>query len=45
MQRCVKIATKSVHYRRRFELMNELAGTFVYIYIYKIYIYIYKGYI
>jgi hypothetical protein len=34
MQRCVKIATKSVHYFRRFEVMNELAVIFIYIYIY-----------
>jgi hypothetical protein len=33
MQRCVKIATKSVHYFRRFEVMNELAVTFLYILI------------
>jgi hypothetical protein len=39
MQRCVKIATKSVHYFRRFEFMNELAVTFLYIYNI---IYIYK---
>jgi hypothetical protein len=32
MQRYVKIATKSVHYFRRFEVMNELAVTFLYIY-------------
>jgi hypothetical protein len=31
MQRCVKIAMKSVHYFRRFEVMNELAVTFLYI--------------
>jgi hypothetical protein len=37
MQRCVRIATKSVHYFRRFEFMNELAVTF-YIYRYNIYI-------
>jgi hypothetical protein len=33
MQCCVKIATKSVHYFRRLEVMNELAVTFLYIYI------------
>jgi hypothetical protein len=31
MQRCVKFATKSVHYFRRFEVINELAVTFLYI--------------
>jgi hypothetical protein len=35
MQRCVKIATKSVYYFRRFEVMNELAVTFIYIYRYR----------
>jgi hypothetical protein len=31
LQRCVKIATKSVHYFRRLEVSNELAVTFLYI--------------
>jgi hypothetical protein len=34
MQRYVKIAMKSVYYFRRFEVMNELAVTFLYIYRY-----------
>jgi hypothetical protein len=31
LQRCVEIATKSVHYFRRLEVSNELAVTFLYI--------------
>jgi hypothetical protein len=34
MQRCVKIATKSVHYFRKFEVTDKRTLTFIYIYIY-----------
>jgi hypothetical protein len=44
LQRCVKIATKSVHYFRRLEVPKTWPLHFIYIGIYR-YIYIYKSYI